>query len=52
MLPPTDFPDWGMRSAYLRDPDGHLIELCGEMPAESGLRICARVNDQWKERQE
>ena len=24
-IPPNDY-DWG-RSAYLRDPDGHLIEL-------------------------
>lgn len=20
-------PDWGIRTAHLRDPDGHLIEL-------------------------
>lgn len=25
-MPPTDRP-WGQRTAYLRDPDGHLIEL-------------------------
>lgn len=24
--PPTDRP-WGQRTAYLRDPDGHLVEL-------------------------
>ena len=24
---PEDHPDWGIRSAYLRDPDGNLIEL-------------------------
>jgi catechol 2,3-dioxygenase-like lactoylglutathione lyase family enzyme len=24
---PQDFPDWGIRSIYLRDPDGNLIEL-------------------------
>jgi catechol 2,3-dioxygenase-like lactoylglutathione lyase family enzyme len=24
---PQDFPDWGIRSSYLRDPDGNLIEL-------------------------
>jgi lactoylglutathione lyase len=26
LTPPTDRP-WGQRTAYLRDPDGHLIEL-------------------------
>jgi catechol 2,3-dioxygenase-like lactoylglutathione lyase family enzyme len=26
---PTDRP-WGQRTAYLRDPDGHLVELAGE----------------------
>lgn len=24
---PADRPDWGLRSAYLRDPDGNLIEI-------------------------
>ena len=24
---PTDHPDWGIRTAYLRDPDGNLIEI-------------------------
>jgi lactoylglutathione lyase len=24
---PADHPDWGMRSAYVRDPDGNLIEI-------------------------
>lgn len=26
VTPPTDRP-WGQRTAYLRDPDGHLVEL-------------------------
>ena len=25
-IPPTDRP-WGQRTAYVRDPDGHLVEL-------------------------
>ena len=25
-VPPTDRP-WGQRTAYVRDPDGHLVEL-------------------------
>jgi catechol 2,3-dioxygenase-like lactoylglutathione lyase family enzyme len=35
VLGPQNFPDWGMRSAYLRDPEGNLIELCGELPKEN-----------------
>jgi catechol 2,3-dioxygenase-like lactoylglutathione lyase family enzyme len=31
---PLNHPDWGMRSAYLRDPDGNLIELTGELPQD------------------
>jgi catechol 2,3-dioxygenase-like lactoylglutathione lyase family enzyme len=29
---PLDHPDWGIRTAHLRDPDGNLIELFTEMP--------------------
>ena len=28
---PTDRPDWGIRTAHLRDPDGNLIELNQEL---------------------
>ena len=31
---PEDHPGWGIRSAYLRDPDGNLIELFSELPRE------------------
>ena len=30
MVPPTDR-FWGQRTAYLRDPDGHLIELAQDL---------------------
>lgn len=35
--PPTDRP-WGQRTAYLRDPDGHLVELAAQLerPPETG----------------
>jgi lactoylglutathione lyase len=29
---PVDRPDWGGRVAYLRDPDGHLVELFQQIP--------------------
>jgi uncharacterized glyoxalase superfamily protein PhnB len=25
--PPEDRPGWGLRAAYVRDPEGHLLEL-------------------------
>lgn len=42
---PQDFPDWGIRAAYLRDPDGNLIELSGGLDAtqwSDGLRASAQ----------
>ncbi|MBG1266394.1 VOC family protein [Nostoc sp. WHI] len=27
VTPPQDRPDWGIRTAYFRDPDGNLIEI-------------------------
>ena len=30
VTPPTDRP-WGQRTAYVRDPDGHLIELAQDL---------------------
>lgn len=42
---PQDFTDWGIRSAYVRDPDGNLLELnSGLEPAQwsEELRAAAR----------
>jgi catechol 2,3-dioxygenase-like lactoylglutathione lyase family enzyme len=33
VAPPTDRPDWGIRTAHLRDPDGNLIELYENLPS-------------------
>ena len=30
---PEDRPDWGIRTAHFRDPDGHLIEINCPLPA-------------------
>ncbi|MFR9779613.1 VOC family protein [Micromonospora sp. MS34] len=27
VVPPADRPGWGVRSAYLRDPEGNLVEV-------------------------
>src|SRR5205823_7546001 len=32
LLEPTDRPDWGIHIAYLRDPEGNLIEINSSMP--------------------
>jgi predicted enzyme related to lactoylglutathione lyase len=31
VLEPVDFVDFGFRDAYLRDPDGNLIEMTGAL---------------------
>jgi len=31
IVKPKDYPSWGIRSAYLRDPAGNLIELSGAL---------------------
>lgn len=31
---PQDMPGWGIRVAHLRDPEGNLLELYSELPAE------------------
>jgi catechol 2,3-dioxygenase-like lactoylglutathione lyase family enzyme len=31
VVKPEDYADWGIRGAYLRDPDGNLIELSGSL---------------------
>jgi lactoylglutathione lyase len=33
-VPPTDRP-WGQRTAYVRDPDGHLVELAQDIRGQS-----------------
>jgi lactoylglutathione lyase len=34
ITPPTDQPDWGIRVAHLRDPEGNLLEFASELPIE------------------
>ena len=45
VVKPEDHADWGIRSAYLRDPDGNLIELAGALDRRKwspGLEQAAR----------
>jgi len=34
IIGPEDRPDWGIRAAYIRDPDGNLIEIHSPLPEE------------------
>ncbi len=34
ILEPADHPDWGIRVAYFRDPDGNLIEINQPLAAQ------------------
>jgi catechol 2,3-dioxygenase-like lactoylglutathione lyase family enzyme len=45
---PRDFPDWGIRSAYLRDPDGNLIELGSGLPSEQWSPGLQAADQQYK----
>ena len=38
VTPPTTRP-WGQRTAYVRDPDGHLIELAQDLDRPEGKGI-------------
>lgn len=35
VAPPTDRPEWGLRTAHFRDPDGLLLELNHDIPMHS-----------------
>lgn len=34
IIGPADYPDWGIRAAYIRDPDGNLLEIHSPLPRE------------------
>ena len=46
---PTDFPDWGYRGAYLRDPDGTLIELLTGLPTDAWSEDLKDADDKLKQ---
>ncbi len=45
---PRNFPDWGYRGAFLRDPDGNLIELSGGLAEEDFSEGLRAANQKWK----
>ncbi len=48
VLGPKDFPGWGYRGAYLRDPDGHLVELFTGLPEEQWSVGLLEANEKYK----
>jgi catechol 2,3-dioxygenase-like lactoylglutathione lyase family enzyme len=47
VLEPRDYPDWGIRNAYFRDPDGSSIEINSELSPEQwsdGLKEALQNN--------
>ena len=48
VMEPTNFPDWGYRGAFLRDPDGNLIELSGALAPDLWTEGLRAANEKWK----
>jgi lactoylglutathione lyase len=47
-LEPADFPGWGIRCAYLRDPDRNLIELSSPMPQDAWSPGLQEAAEKWR----
>ena len=45
---PRDFPDWTIRAAYLRDPDGNLIELYRPLEESQWTRRVAEETEKYR----
>lgn len=45
---PRDYPDWGIRAAHLRDPDGNLLELCMTLPHSTWSTRTAAEADRYQ----
>ncbi len=47
---PQDYPDWTIRAAHLRDPDGNLIELSSALPRSKWTERVAEEAEKYRER--
>ena len=45
-----DYPDWTIRAAHFRDPDGNLIELCGSLDRSKWTERVAKQADKYNTR--
>ena len=43
-----DRPDWGIQAVHLRDPDGNLIELFSELPADKWSGHLIELNKKYE----
>ncbi len=48
VLGPADFPDWGYRGAYLRDPDGNLVEMLTAIPEQQWSEDLREADEKYK----
>lgn len=48
---PKDQPNWGIRTAHLRDPDGNLIEINSPMPTTEWSEELREEASKFKEKQ-
>ena len=46
---PKDHPDWGIRTAHLRDPDGNLIEINSPVPTNEWSKDLREEASKFKE---
>jgi len=50
IIGPDDYPGWGIRAAYLRDPDGNLIEIHSPLPEERWSKDLQQASSKYSKR--
>jgi lactoylglutathione lyase len=50
LIGPMDRPDWGIRAAYIRDPDGNLIEIHSPLPVEEWSKDLQQASSKYSKR--
>jgi lactoylglutathione lyase len=50
IIGPTDYPDWGIRAAYIRDPDGNLIEIQSPLPKEKWSKDLQQASSRYSKK--
>jgi lactoylglutathione lyase len=50
IIGPTDYPKWGIRAAYIRDPDGNLIEIHSPLPVEEWSKDLQQASSRYSKK--
>jgi predicted enzyme related to lactoylglutathione lyase len=50
VIRPDDYPSWGIRAAYLRDPDGNLVEIHSPLPEEKWSKDLQQASSKYSKR--